>query len=262
MATNRKNGDKLKGYSFHAHALAAHYRFIYDTDDDFGPEYSLAFQGRQPFRHKERTGGREHDEISFRHSWVHVFTRIGRGGVYTTIAKSGLRDLRVKGNKLTIDEIEAGIMTVYREEWYRDKSRPKRARILPLPPVIKNLKICGRPYRLDKELRLPEAFRLSEAQRKRYFLGEGPEIEPVEIMDKPGRREETDCGEITISEDTRRIEIPKFGIVTLAEWKWLPADKHLHMHTAQLVQLVGLDLKNPGSGGGGGVSGGGTPFSK
>jgi hypothetical protein len=258
MPTKRSNGDKFKGYTFHAHALAAHYRFITDSNCDFGPEYALAFQGRQPFKHREKTGGHSHPEISFSHSWVHVFTKIDRSGVYTTIAKSGLKGLRVK-DKLTIDELEAGIMTVYREEWYRDPSRPKRARILPLPPVLKNVKICGRPYRLDKELRLPEAFSLSDAQRKKYFLGEGPEIEPVEISAAPGQREKTDCGEIAISADTRRIEIPDFGIVTFAEWKWLPAERHTHAHTAQWVQLVGLDLKNPGSGGGGGVGGNGSP---
>ncbi len=257
MPTKLKNGEKLKGYTFHAHALAAHYRFTTDSSDDFGPEYALAFQGRQPFKHRERTGGHRHPEISFSHSWVHVATKIERG-VYTTIAKTGLTGLRVKG-KLTIDELEAGIMTVYREEWYRDPSRPKHPRILPLPPVFKNLKICGRPYRLGKELRLPEAFTFNDAQRKKYFLGEGPEIEPVGISEAPGQRESTECGEIAISADTRRIEIPDFGIVTFAEWKWLPTKIHIHAHTAQWVQLVGLDLKNPGSGGGGGVGGGGSP---
>jgi hypothetical protein len=261
MATNLKDRGKFKGYTFHAHALAAHYHFIDDRGEDFGPEYALAFEGRQPFKHREKTGGHSHPEISFSHSWVHISTKIERGGAYTTIAKSGLKDLRVKG-KVTIDELEAGIMTVYREEWYRDPNRPKRPRILPLPPVIKNLKICGRPYRLGKELRLPEAFTFSDAERKKYFLGEGPEIEPVEISNAPGQREATECGEIAISADSRRIQIPDFGIVTLAEWKWLPCKIHTHAQTAQWVQLIGLDLKNPGSGGGGGLVGGGSPYTK
>ncbi len=261
MATRLRNGDKFKGYTFHAHALAAHYRFTTGSEYNFGPEYALGFQGRKPFKHRERTGGHSHPEISFSHSWVHISTKIERGGAYTTIVKSGLKDFRVKG-KVTIDELEAGIMTVYHEEWYRDPNRPKRARILPLPPVLKNLKICGRPYRLGKELRLPEAFNLSDAQRKKYFLGEGPEIEPVGIRETPGQKEATECGEIAISADTRRIEIPDFGIVTFAEWKWLPAEIHTHAQTAQWLQLVGLDLKNPGSGGGGGLVGGGSPYTK
>jgi hypothetical protein len=256
MANLRDRG-KFGRYTFHAHALAAHYRFTTDSNDDFGPEYTLAFQGRTPFKHHEKTGGHSHPEISFSRSWVHISCKKERGGVYTTIAKAGLKNVSVKG-KVTADEIEAGIMTVYREEWYRDPARPRRARILPLPPVIKDLKICGRPYRLGKELELPEPFRFNDARRKKYFRGDEPEIEPVEISSAPGRREPSECGEIEISADTRRLSIPNFGIVALAEWKWVEEPKcHLEAHTAQWIQLIGLELKNPGSGGGGGVGGNG-----
>ncbi len=259
MATKLRSSEKFKGYTFHAHALAAHYRFTTGSDDDFGPEYALTFQGRKPFKHHEKTGGHSHPEISFSHSWVQVTTKIERGGVYTTIAKSGLKDLRVKG-KLTIDKLESGIMTVYREEWYRDPARPRRARILPLPPVIQGLKICGQPYRLGKELQLPEPFRFDQARRKKYFLGDEPEIEPVGISETVGRKMSSECGDLEISADTRRIAVPDFGIVTLAEWKWLPCENHIHAHTAQWVQIVGLDLKNPGIGSAGGSGGNGSPY--
>ena len=260
MATKSKNARELQSFTFNAKALAAHFRFTKD-DDDFGPEFAVAFHGRAPFKHKERTGGHRHPEISFTHSWLHVHGRTERGGAYVTIAKSGLRNLNVKG-KITADEIEAGLMAVYREEWYGDPARPERPRILPLPPVLKNLKVCGKPYRLGKELRLPEAFELSEARRKEYFAGEVPEIEPVEVSQTPGKPQPSECGEIAISTDTRRIEIPNFGIVTFADWKWLPREIHTHAQTTQLLQLIGLELKNPGSGGGGGVIIGGSPSGK
>ena len=77
---------------------------------------------------------------------------------------------------------------------------------------------------------------------------------------QPGKREKLECGEVAISKDTRSIEIPGFGVVTFADWKWLPSDIHTREYTAQWVQLIGLELKNPGSGGGGGASGGGSPY--
>ena len=260
MATEEK-ALPFHSYTFHAKALAAHFHFTTDSDDDFGPEFALAFHGRGPVKHKEKGDGRLRGEYQFKRSWVHVSTRELRGGVYVTVAKSGLRGLNIKG-KVTADEIEAGIMAVYRKEWFADPRRPRRPRILPLPPVFDDLRICGKPYRLDKELRLPEAFRFSEARRKEYFAGEGPEIEPVAISDVPVRREPCDGVEMEISSDTRRIEIPKFGIVTFADWTWVPPNIHIAPHTVQRVQLIGLDLKNPGSGGGGGASGGGTPYGK
>lgn len=255
MATDKKT-TKLRSYTFHANALAAHFHFTKDSGEDFGSEFALAFHGRTPFKHKEKTGGHRHPEIAFTHSWVHVVTKQERGGVYTAVAKTGLRNLNVKG-KVTADEIEAGIMAVYREEWFSEQGGRKGPRILPLRPVIKNLKICGAPYRLDKELVLPEAFEFSDARRKEYFAGEGDEIEPTGVSDAPGKREKLECGEVAISKDTRSIEIPDFGMVTFADWKWLPRDIHTHQHTAQWFQLIGLDLSNPGSGGGGGVIVGG-----
>lgn len=256
MANRNENATEPQSFTFSAKALAAHFRFTNGSGDDFGPEFALAFHGRAPFKHKEKTGDHRHPEISFTRSWVHVVTRQARGGVYTAVAKAGLKNLNVKG-KLTADEIEAGIMAVYREDWYRQPARRTGPRILPLRPVIKNLRICGEPYRLGKELALPEPFEFSDARRKEYFAGEGPEIEPLGISGAPGKREKLDCGEVAISADTRRIEIPNFGIVTLADWKWLPREIHTHEHTAQWIQLIGLELNNPGSGGGGGISVGG-----
>ncbi len=258
MANNNKQAYKFRGYTFHAKSLAAHFRFSNDCDDDFGPEFALGFHGRSPFKHKDRPGGHEHPEISFKHSWVHIVTRQERG-VYTTVVKAGLKDLNVKG-KLLAKEIEAGIMTVYREEWYADRARPRRARILPLRPAVEGLKICGEPYRLGKELILPEPLEYSDARRKAYFAGEGDEINPIDVSDTPGKREKLPCGEVAISKDTRRIEIPDFGIVNFAQWNWLPRDLHRHEQTAQRFQLIGLELRNPGSGGGGGVIGGGSPY--
>ncbi len=259
MATD-KNAYKFSTYTFHAKAVAAHFRFIDAECDDFGPEFALAFHGRSPFRHKERTGEHKHPEIRFKRSWLHI-TATERRGVHTVVAKAGLKDLDVKG-KVTADEIEAGIMAVYHEEWFGDSDRRKAPRILPLRPVIKNLKICGDAYRLGKELVLPDAFDFSDDRRTKYFAGEGPEIEPVGIYDAPGERKKSDCGEIAISRDTRRIDIPNFGIVTLADWKWLPCDIHTHERTVQWVELIGLDLKNPGTGGGSGAGGGGVPYGK
>ena len=257
MATDKKT-TKLRSYTFHAKAVAAHFRFVNTECEDFGPEFALAFHGRTPFKHREKTGEHRHPEISFKRSWLHI-TASARGGVYTVVAKAGLKDLDVKG-KVRADEIEAGIMAVYREEWFGDSARRMAPRILPLRPVIKNLKICGEAYRLGKELILPEPFEFSDARRKEYFAGEGREIEPVGIYDAQGERKKAECGEIAISKDTRRIDIPNFGIVTFADWKWLPCDIHTHERTVQWVELIGLDLKNPGTGGGSGASGGGTPY--
>jgi hypothetical protein len=238
----RKQTESFKGYVFHAKAVAAHFHYT-RGNTDFGHEYALCFHGAGNFKHKAKPGPHCDEEISFKKSFVHVFCKEERGGVYTTISKSGLRDLKVK-DKLTADEIECGVMSVYREEWYRDPSQPRRPRILPLPPVINNLKIDGKAFRLGKELRLPEPFSFSDEQRKKYFLGEGDEIDPVGI---------------SAGSDPRRIEIPEFGIVTIADWKWIPSDIHVGAHSAQWVQLIGLELKNPGSGGGAGAGGGGRP---
>ncbi len=256
MPDKKKNASKFQNYTFQTKALAAHFRFTKGSGEDFGPEFALAFHGRAPFKHKEKTGDHRHQEISFTHSWVHISTKQESGGVYTAVAKTGLRNLNVK-DKLVADEIEAGMMAVYRKEWYDGATPSKYPRILPLPPVIRNLRICGQPFQLGKQLLLPEAFELSEEQRKKYFLGEGPEIEPVGVSEAPGKRLPSACGELEVSADTRRIRIPDFGIVTFAEWKWLPPSAHRAAHTVQWMQLVSLELGNPGSGGGGGLSLGG-----
>jgi hypothetical protein len=70
----------------------------------------------------------------------------------------------------------------------------------------------------------------------------------------------TSRGDIEVSADTRRITIPKFGIVDFADWMWQPPDTRTPVRTAQSVQMIRLDLKNPGSGGASRVSGNGSPF--
>jgi hypothetical protein len=70
----------------------------------------------------------------------------------------------------------------------------------------------------------------------------------------------TSRGDIEVSADTRRITIPKFGIVDFADWMWQPPDTRTAARTAQWVQMIRLELKNPGSGGGSGTGGNGTPF--
>jgi hypothetical protein len=259
VPTRIRNSSEFEKYVFHATAVASHFRFA-DGEDHFGHQYALVFRGATPFHHREQTGRHTHPEISFTHSWVHVSCQEARG-VYTTIARSGLKNFSVK-DKLTASKLEAGIMTVYRKEWYKDPARPKRALILPLPPVVEDLKVCGRPYRLGKELQLPEAFLFSNARRKKYFLGDEPEIEPARVSNSRGQTVSTKYGDMEISDDTRRIGIPNFGIVTLADWMWQPPEIHTSPRSAQWVQLVGLDLKNPGSGGGASVGGNGSPSGK
>jgi hypothetical protein len=246
-------------YIFHASAVASHFKST-DGKQDFGHEYSVLFHSNAPHEHHTNLGGRDGREVTFADSFVHVSFK-QQGGVYTTIARSGVKKLSVKG-VITADSIEGGIMTVYREEWYTDPNRPRRARILPLPPVIENLQVSGLPYRLGQELKLPEAFHYDEASRQKYFLGEGPEIEPVGISTNPGRRATTKRGVIRFSADTRRITIPEFGIVYFADWTWQPTDIHTPAKTAQQVQLVRYDLKNPGSGSSSTSVGNGTPFGK
>jgi hypothetical protein len=124
--------------------------------------------------------------------------------------------------------------------------------------VVRNLKVCGVPYELGEQLELPKPFLLDADSREAYFRGDGDQIEPEGISAAPGRRMRTGRGEIRISADTRRIAIPKFGIVYFADWIWKPPNIHIPAKTAQWVQLVKLHLKNPGSGGGGGVGGNGT----
>jgi hypothetical protein len=174
------------------------------------------------------------------------------------VAKSGLENFNVK-DVVTADSLECGIETVYREEWRGNPKKPRRARILPRRPLIRNLKICGEPYDLDEQLKPPAPFLFDASQREEYFQGDSAEIEPEGISAAPGRRMRTSCGEIRISADTRRIAIPKFGIVYFADWMWQPYDVHIPEKTYQWVQLIRLELKNPGKGGAGGVGGNGTP---
>jgi hypothetical protein len=244
-------------YIFHAAAVAAHYQFTKAGYQDFGHEYSSFYLGDAPHAHTTRTGGRKGPEMSFADSFVSVECK-EENGVYLTVAKSGLEKFNVK-DIVTADWLECGIETVYREEWRGDPKRPRHARILPRQPVIRNLKVCGVPYELGEQLELPKPFLLDPSSREAYFRGDGPEMEPQGISAAPGRRMRTSCGEIRISADTRRIAIPKFGIVYFADWIWKPPDIHIPAKTAQWVQLIRLELRNPGKGGGGGVGGNGTP---
>ncbi len=242
-------------YIFHAAAVAAHYKFTKAGYHDFGHEYTSIYLGDAPHSHNTRTGGRKGPEMSFSDSFVSVECKEDKG-VFITVAKSGLENFNA-GDVVTADRLECGIETVYLEKWRGDPKK-KRARILPRRPVFVNLKVCGQPYELEHELKPPAPFLFDAAQREAYFRGEGDDIEPVGISAAPGRRMRTTCGEIRISADTRRIAIPKFGIVYFADWTWLPPDIHTPAKTVQWVQLVKLHLKNPGSGGGGGVGGNGT----
>lgn len=248
----------MSKYTFHAAAVAAHYQFAKKEHEDFGHEYSAIYLGDSPHAHDTRRGGRKGLEMSFSDSFVSVDCKEVSKGVFVTVAKSGLENFNAE-DVVTADRLECGIETVYREEWGRDPKRPKRARILPRKPELVNLKICGEPYELGDQLELPAPFLYDAAAREAYFRGDGAYIEPQGISAAPGRRMRTKCGEIRISADTRRIAIPKFGIVYFADWTWLPPDIHVPAKTAQWVQLVRLDRKNPGRGGGGGVGGNGTP---
>jgi len=243
-------------YTFHAAAVAAHFRFT-NGHQDFGHEYSSMYLGDSPHGHDSRTGGRKGPEITFTDSFVSIECKEEKGA-FVTVAKSGLENFNVK-DVVTADSLECGIETVYREEWRGNPKKPKRARILPRRPVIRNLKICGEPYDLEEQLKPPAPFLFDASQREEYFQGDSAEIEPEGISAAPGRRMRTSCGEIRISADTRRIAIPKFGIVYFADWMWQPYDVHIPEKTYQWVQLIRLELKNPGKGGAGGVGGNGTP---
>jgi hypothetical protein len=256
MGAQTMPAKKMERYVFHAQAVAAYFQFT-DGNVDFGHQHAAVLHGDTPHEHRQETGARSGPEISFTRSFVDISCQKQPDGVFTTVARSGLEGFSAKG-VVTADVLECGFMSVYREQWYNEPSRPKRARMLPLPPVIENLRICGEPYRLNNELRLPEAFEYDDSAREKYFDGEGTEIEPVAISTEPGRTVSSKCGQIEISSDTRRIAIPGFGIVCIADWTWLPADIHTAPHTAQWVQLVGLDLKNPGKGGGSGAGGNGS----
>jgi len=251
-----KDTDKFERYAFDAQAVAAFYSSTTDARENFGAQYALIYHGEDTFREKQRLG-RKKSSISFRRSFVEISCKKERGGVYRTIAKSGLEGLDVDG-KVTAEKIESGIMTVYREKWYGDPTRPRRARILPLPPVIKGLKICGTPFRLGTEIELPKPFSFTEERREKYFEGDEPEIEPVGLSAASGKSVSAKCGELVVSADTRTIEILGVGTVTIANWTWQPPEIYRPARTAQWIQLIGLDLKNPGSGGGGGVGGNGT----
>jgi hypothetical protein len=257
VATPSSQIRRMEKYVYSAKAVAAHFNFT-NGHPDFGDEFTLTYHSEAPGEVRKDTGGRSGPEISFTNSSVQISCTKG-AGVYTTIVRSSLQNLNVN-DVLTADSIECGLMTVYREEWYVDPARPRRARAIPLPAVIQNLRIHGVPFRPGQELRLPEHFSYDDARRARYLNGEGPEIEPVGVSAAPGRRVATARGDVEVSADTRRITIPNFGIVDLADWMWQPPDTRTPARTAQLVQMIRLELKNPGTGGASGTVGNGTPF--
>jgi hypothetical protein len=238
-------------YFFHAAATAAHYNSTIRRQA-FGHKYSACYKGHDPFHYDAEMDGRT-GEVSFASAFVSIECK-NEDGVFRTVVKAGLKDYNVK-NLVTADWLECGIETVYREEWFGVMGKPKSARILPIRPDIRNLRVCREPY----EIKLPKSFLLSHDERESYFLGQGPAKDPVGISSAQGKSMPTSCGVIRISKDTRRITIPKHGIVEFADWMWQPADIHLAPKTAQWIQLVRLDLKNPGPSGGGGVGGNGTP---
>jgi len=248
---------RMEKYIFSAKAVAAHFTFT-NGHPNFGDDFTLTYHSEAPGDVRKDTGSRTGPEISFSNSSVHISCAKG-DGVYTTIVRAALQNLSVN-DVLTADSIECGLMTVYREEWYPDPARPRRARAIPLPAVVQNLKIHGVPFRIGQELRLPEHFHYDDSRRDRYLNGEGQEIEPVGVSAAPGRSVATAGGDVAVSADTRRITIPKFGIVDLADWMWQPPETRTPARTAQCVQMIRLELKNPGSGGGSTVSGNGTPF--
>lgn len=226
---------KLEKYIFHAETFAAHFQFI-DGCGDFGHEYSLLFHSDQPHEHRTPTGRRE-GEFAFADSFVRLDCR-EIDGAYVTAAKSSLTGVSLKEDRLTADYLEWGIETVYRREWYDDPDKPQTARILPLDPVIRNLRIDGELYEPDVR-----PFQFEKSLREKYFSGEGETIEPLGCAD-----------------EKRSIRIPDFGIVYFLDWIWLPPNIHTRAKTTQKVQLLRFDLKNPGTGGGPGSVGNGTPF--
>lgn len=258
MATSTRQIGRMEGYVYSAKAVAAHFNFT-NGHPDFGDEFTLSYCSEEPKDVARDTGGRSGPEISFTDSSVHISCAKGDGGVHTTIVRSSIQNLNVN-DVLTADFIECGLMTVYREEWYYDPTRPRRARAIPLPAVIRNLQIHGVPFRLGQELRLPEHFSYDDARRAKYLNGDEPEIKLESVTAAPGESADTSRQQIDVSADTRRITIPKFGIVDFADWMWQPPDTPTDAPTFQWVQMIRLNLSNPGSGGGSGSGGNGTPF--
>ena len=247
----------MEKYVYRAKASAAHFQFT-NGPPDFGDEYTLTYYSESPGEVQRNTGARTGPEIKFSDSSVSI-SCTKEPGVYTTEVWSVLKNFNVN-DVLTADAIESGLMTIYREEWYSDPSKPKRARAVPLPLVITNLQIFGVPFRLGHELQLPDPFNYDPDQRTNYLNGKGPEIEPIGISQIPGGRIPSPHGDIKMSDDTRRIDVPDFGIVYIADWSWQPQDANTPAKSAHWVEAVRLDLHNPGTGGGGGTGGNGTSY--
>lgn len=241
------------GYTYRAKVIAANFVFSTGVQPDFGDEFTLEVNTNTPGLYRKPTGGQTGSYVSFADSWVEVSCEEKPGGVHTTIATAALSNFNVKGI-LTADLLKCRVMTVYHDAW-GDPKKSTYARALPLLPEIQNLKIYGVPFRLGQELQLPEPFNYDDAGRSAYFNGQGPEIQPAGISQVPGRRIPTAQGDIELSDDTRRITVPNFGIVNIADWQpWKPDSRT----SGHWVQLIGLNLSNPTTGGGSGAGGNGS----
>ncbi|MBZ5592035.1 MAG: hypothetical protein LAP39_07350 [Acidobacteriia bacterium] len=237
-------------FIFDAAATAAHFDYV-NGIGSFGREYSVVYRGSDPFHYEATLDGQE-GEVSF--SSASLFIDCSKkDGAFVTVVKSGVSNFKVK-DVMSADRIQCGIETVYREEWLGDPQKPNHARILPIEPVIDNLKVFGELH----DFELPEPFLIKNRQREDYFQGKGETREPEGIAAAAAQILPAD-GKTQISADRRGINNPKFGIVYFADWKWQEPCIHTPAKTAQWIQLVSLDVKNPGRGGGGGVGGNGTP---
>jgi len=236
-------------YTFDAAATAAHYEYN-NGKGNFGPEYTVIYRGSAPFHYEETLEGQK-GEVCFSSAYVFIDCR-KVDGAYITVVKSAVNDFTVK-DIVKAKRLECGIETVYREEWYGDPQKPRHARILPIEPVLEKLEVFGELH----NLKLPDPFFIKAGKREEYFQGLGDVKEPEGIA--AAAEEIPTDGDIQYSDDKRRIAVPNSAIVYFADWKWQPTCIHAPAKTAQWIQLLSLNLKNPGRGGGGGVGGNGTP---
>ena len=242
----------MEKYLFNAKATAAHFTFL-DSKPPFGDEFTISLYSETPDRKSATFPGLSRGGISFGPCTVTIDASDDGNGVYTTTVTTSVQNLNVKGF-VTVDLLEGGLVTQYRREWY-DTRREKVARVAPLPVKFQNLKVCGEDY--SPILQLPEHFQYDATQRQRLLDDPSTPNDPQEIAQAPTfpRRVPAQNCEFEVSGDTRRIRIANFGIVSFADWKWTDTGKSAHRLT-----LIGLDLRNPGGGGGGTVDGNGSPY--
>lgn len=242
----------MEKYMFSAKATAAHFKFL-DSKPAFGDEFTISLYGDKPDTKSATYPGLSRGGISFGPCTVKIEAKDNGNGEYTTVVTTSIQNFNVKGF-VTADLLEGGLVTHYRREWY-DGPKQKTARITPLPAKFENLKVGGVDY--SPILQLPEHFHHDDGRRQLYLNDVASNNNPVAIAPDPSypRRIQGQNCEVEVSADTRRIRIANFGIVYFADWKWQDTGK-----SAQHLTLVGLDLRNPGGGGGGTVDGNGSPF--